>query len=89
MKTLILSVLLGALCDSTLTAERPNIIVILANDMGYGDLACYGNLLAKTSHLDQLAKEGMRFTDFYAPSTVYSPSRAGLLTGRNPHRAGI
>ncbi|WP_339731918.1 sulfatase [uncultured Gimesia sp.] len=68
---------------------KPNILVILCDDLGYGDLACYGHPQIKTPHLDQLASEGMRFTDCYASAPVCSPSRAGLLTGRTPNRLGV
>lgn len=69
--------------------ERPNFLVILCDDLGYGDLACYGNPTIQTSNLDRLAKEGWRFTDCYAAAPVCSPSRAGLLTGRTPSRVGV
>ena len=62
-------------------SDRPNIIFILADDLGYGDLGCYGQEQIKTPHLDRLAKEGMRFTRFYAGSTVCAPSRCALMTG--------
>jgi arylsulfatase A-like enzyme len=61
--------------------RRPNIILILADDLGYGDLGCYGQTKVKTPCLDQLATEGMRFTQFYAGSTVCAPSRCSLMTG--------
>ena len=64
-------------------AERPNIIFILADDLGYGDLGCFGQLRIKTPHLDLLAREGVRFTQAYAGSTVCAPSRACLMTGRH------
>src|SRR6266849_10686582 len=63
------------------TASKPNIIFILADDLGYGDLGCYGQKRIQTPHLDRLAKEGMRFTQFYAGSTVCAPSRCTLMTG--------
>jgi arylsulfatase A len=66
--------------------KKPNIILIYMDDMGYGDLECYGHPLIKTPHLNQLASEGIRFTSFYAPAAVCTPSRAGLLTGRYPVR---
>lgn len=62
---------------------RPNIIFILADDMGYGDLGCYGNEIIQTPHIDKLAKEGIRFTQSYAGSAVSSPSRCALLTGKH------
>lgn len=61
--------------------RRPNIIFILADDLGYGDLGCYGQTKIKTPNIDRLAAEGMRFTDFYAGSTVCAPSRCALMTG--------
>ena len=67
----------------------PNIIVVFADDLGYGDLGCYGAEQIKTPHLDRMAREGMRFTDFYSCAAICSPSRAGLLTGRYPVRMGI
>jgi arylsulfatase A len=75
--------------DQVRDADRPNIIILLADDLGYGDLACYGNLEARTPNLDRLAREGVRLTDCYASFPVCSPSRAGLLTGRNANRYGI
>ena len=68
--------------------RKPNFIIILADDMGYGDASCYGGWI-KTPHLDRLAAEGMRFTDFHASGAVCSPTRAGLMTGRYQQRAGI
>ena len=63
------------------SSDRPNIIFIMADDLGYGDLGCYGQKRIKTPHIDRLAREGMRFTDFYAGSTVCAPSRCVLMTG--------
>src|SRR5438067_1129464 len=62
-------------------ARRPNIILILADDLGYGDLGCYGQAKIKTPNLDKLASEGVRFTNFYSGSTVCAPSRGCLMTG--------
>ena len=71
-------------------AEKPpNIIIFLADDLGYGDLGCYGHPIIRTPHLDRFAAEGMRFTDFHSAGTVCSPSRASLLTGRHPYRLGF
>jgi arylsulfatase A-like enzyme len=70
--------------------ERPpNVIVILADDLGYGDLSSYGHPTIRTPHLDRLASEGQRWTSFYAGAPVCSPSRAALLTGRWPVRTGV
>jgi arylsulfatase A-like enzyme len=64
-------------------AGKPNIILILADDLGYGDLGCYGQQRIRTPHLDRMAAEGMRFTQHYAGSTVCAPSRCALMTGRH------
>lgn len=69
--------------------DRPNIILLLADDLGYGDLSCFGSPAVKTPHLDRLAKEGTKCTRFYAGSAVCSPTRASVLTGRYPLRFGI
>ena len=69
--------------------ERPNFVVMVADDLGYGDLGSYGHPDLRTPHLDRLAEEGMRFTDAYAAAPVCSPARTGLLTGRIPSRVGI
>ena len=69
--------------------HRPNIIIILADDLGYGDLGSYGSKLNSSPRLDQMAREGMRFTDFYVASAVCSPSRAALMTGCYPKRIGL
>ncbi len=75
---------------SPTTPHRPpNIIVVFADDLGYGDLGCYDAEKIKTPHLDRMAEEGIRFTDFYCCAAVCSPSRAGLLTGRYHIRMGI
>ena len=71
------------------TPERPNFIVILCDDLGYGDLGCYGHPVIQTPHLNQLARTGIRLTDCYSTAPVCSPSRVGLLTGRSPNRAGV
>ncbi len=69
--------------------QKPNIIVINCDDLGYGDLACYGSPVNKTPALDRMAKEGIRFTDFYMASPVCSPSRGAMLTGCYPPRIGF
>jgi len=70
-------------------AAPPNVVVIFADDLGYGDLSCYGNRKFATPHLDRMAREGMRFTDFYSASPGCSPSRAALLTGCYPQRESV
>ena len=69
-------------------AERPNFVIILADDLGYGDLACYGNVVNQTPHLDQMASEGLRFTDFHSNGPMCSATRASLITGKYQHRFG-
>lgn len=64
--------------------EKPNIVFILADDLGFGDLACYGHPYAKTPHIDSLAKDGMRFTRYYATGVTCQPSRVGFMTSRHP-----
>ena len=71
------------------SAELPNIIFILADDLGYGDLGCYGQSKIQTPHLDRMAAEGMKFTQFYAGSTVCAPSRCVLMTGRHLGHATV
>lgn len=73
-------------CPNVIAAERPNILIVFTDDQGYGDLACYGNTKNKTPRLDQLAREGTKFTSFYS-QTVCGPSRSALLTGRQPIRS--
>lgn len=87
----IVSVLLGLMgvTSVVIADDRPNIILLLADDLGYGDLSCFGSPAVKTSHLDRLADEGAKFTRFYAGSAVCTPTRASVLTGRYPLRFGI
>ena len=70
-------------------ADKPNIVFIYADDLGYGDLTCFGATQIKTPNLDKIAENGIKFTSFYSVSPVCSPSRAGLMTGRYPVRMGI
>lgn len=76
-------VALVGLFPALLAARKPNLIYILADDLGYGDLGCYGQEVIKTPHLDRMAAEGIRFTQHYAGSTVCAPSRSALLQGRH------
>lgn len=69
--------------------SSPNVIIIFTDDLGYGDLSCYGHPTIRTPQLDKMADEGMRFTQFYVAASVCTPSRAGLLTGRYPVRTGL
>jgi len=62
--------------------SKPNIILITADDLGWADLACYGSDLHETPHLDQLARQGMKFTNAYAAASVCTPTRASLMTGK-------
>src|SRR5205809_7698210 len=70
------------------TARRPNLAIIYADDLGYGDLGCYGARAIRTPNLDRMAAEGLRMTSFYSVSPVCTPSRAALLTGRYAARMG-
>ncbi len=75
--------------DSAQPLPPPNIVVVLCDDLGHGDLGCFGNKIIQTPNLDKMASEGIRLSNFYSAAAVSSPSRAGLLTGRNPNRAGF
>lgn len=93
IRTLIIALSVNTFLPVMLSAEdsiqKPNIVLIMADDLGYGDLSCYGSKKCDTPHLDRLAANGMRFTDFHSSGAVCSPTRAGLLTGRYQQRAGI
>jgi arylsulfatase A-like enzyme len=84
-----LSLAFALFASVLVAAERPNVIFILADDLGYGDLGCYGQKKIPTPHLDRLAAEGMRFTQFYAGATICAPSRNVLMTGRHGGRITI
>ena len=83
------SLLPGASSAGRDQSDPPNIVVIFTDDQGYGDIGCYGATDFRTPHLDRMAAEGTRFTSFYVAASVCSPSRAALLTGRYPPRAGV
>jgi arylsulfatase A len=90
MKNLLFAVLLVCTLGSfAQNSKKPNVIIIFNDDLGYQDLGCYGSPNIKTPRVDQLAKEGIQFTDFYAASPVCSASRAALLTGCYPQRVGV
>jgi arylsulfatase A-like enzyme len=89
MKLLTQLIVLSIMLVPALAASKPNVIVILADDLGYGDLGCYGSPVIRTPNLDRMASEGLRFTDFYVAAEVCTPSRAALLTGRYPIRSGM
>src|SRR3954466_2877682 len=85
----LLSILLVLCLVAASRGAVPNIIVILTDDQGYEDLGCYGSPVIRTPNVDRMAAEGMRFTDFYAPSPLCTPSRAGFLTGCYPMRVSM
>ena len=76
-------------CSYAADAKQPNIVMLLVDDLGIGDLSCYGGKDIQTPHLDQLVSEGMRFDNFYANCCVCSPTRASLMTGRFPEMVGV
>ena len=84
--TLLLAFATGAMQASS---PRPNIILIVTDDLGYSELGCYGNSFNETPNLDAMAAQGLRLTSAYAAQTVSSPTRAALMTGFYPHRTGI
>jgi arylsulfatase A-like enzyme len=71
-----------------LQTTKPNVVIILADDLGYGDIGAYGSKIVPTPHLDRLAREGVRFTNGYVTASICSPSRAALMTGRYQARFG-
>ncbi len=80
---------ISQLIGGKVSGDKPNIIFILADDLGWAELGCYGNEFNETPNLDKLAREGMRFTEAYAAAPVCSPYRAALMTGQYPARVGI
>ena len=84
MKSILLDLaFLGLVASQVSAADKPNLIWIMADDLGYGDLGCYGQKVIATPHLDSMAREGLRFTHFYAGATVCAPSRSVLMTGQH------
>ena len=86
---ILLVVSIPLLCGNARAAEKPNFVVIFCDDLGWGDLTCYGHPSIATPQLDRMAAEGTRMTQFYVASSVCTPSRAGLLLGRYPQRTGM
>ncbi|MFT7680046.1 MAG: arylsulfatase A, partial [Planctomycetota bacterium] len=84
-----MALLMGASAAGSAAQERPNIIYIMADDLGYGDLSCFGQSKFETPHLDRMAAEGVRFTDYYAGSTVCAPTRCVLMTGMHTGHAYV
>ncbi len=83
------ALLLLLACGNSKPGQRPNFIIIFIDDMGYGDLGCYGSKNNRTPNIDRMAAEGMKFTDFYVAASVCSPSRAALMTGCYPQRVNL
>ena len=75
--------------NSATKTKKPNVILIMADDLGYAELGCYGQKIIKTPNIDSIAKEGIRFTQFYCGSPVCAPSRSVLLTGKHPGHAYV
>ncbi|MDX9867147.1 MAG: arylsulfatase [Kiritimatiellia bacterium] len=88
-RTVRLFLLGGALACGAATEPRPNLVFILADDLGYGELGCYGQRVIRTPQLDRMAQQGLRFTQFYAGATVCAPSRSVLMTGRHHGRTRV
>ena len=84
-----MKILLFFLLALSASAEKPNFVIIFTDDQGYGDLGCFGSTTIKTPHIDRMAKEGRKFTNFMVASPVCTPSRAALLTGCYPKRVGM
>ena len=89
MNRLLACFVLAASALSTTAAPPPNVVIIYADDLGYGDLGCFGANDIRTPSIDRIARDGVKFTDFYSAAHVCTPSRAALLTGRLPQRMGI
>ena len=91
MKIVVRFVFLVLMITAVLVAQKgpPNVVVIFGDDIGYGDVGVFGHPTIKTPELDRMAREGQKWTSFYAAASVCTPSRAGLLTGRLPIRSGM
>ena len=89
MKPILLLFSLFFLTWVTVSARKPNFVYIMVDDAGYGDFSCFGQKKFKTPNVDRMAKEGMKWTDFYSSSTVCAPSRSSLMTGHHSGRGFI
>ena len=87
--TIVISILTSLLANLAYAEQKPNFIIIFADDQGYGDLSSFGSKKIKTPNIDRLATEGRKFTSFMVASPVCTPSRAALLTGCYPKRVGM
>ena len=87
--TLFASAVFLLLLLTQFAAAQPNVVLLVADDLGYGEVGCYGQKWIKTPNIDRLARDGMRFTDFYSGNAVCAPSRCCLMTGKHPGRAYI
>lgn len=85
----LITLLFALVLTGSANAKKPNFVVIFCDDLGYGDLSCFGHPTIRTPHLDNMASEGQRWTSFYVAASVCTPSRAGLMTGRLPIRNGM
>src|SRR3712207_626336 len=88
LRSTVVGFLIALLANCAAAQRRPNLVFIITDDQGYGDLGCHGNPLVKTPNIDSLAGQSMEFTRFYS-QPVCSPTRAGLLTGRHYYRTGV
>ena len=88
MKPLLLAILFGAALAHAADAQRPNIILVMPDDLGYGDYACLGNPIMRTPVVDAFKKEGLLFTQFHVSPTC-SPTRAALMSGRHEFKNGV
>ena len=89
MKLKLIIILILGLLIPLHSQEKPNIVFFFIDDMGYGDIGPFGSTKNKTPHLDKMAKEGIKFTDFYVSSTACTPSRSALMTGSYAYRVGM
>src|ERR1700761_3711396 len=81
--------LCGSLSSAFAADKPPNVVLVLIDDLGQRDLGCYGSTFYKTPNIDKMAREGIRFTDYYSACPVCSPTRASILTGKYPQRMNI